>query len=59
MSFLKKLRRDETGGTMIEYALIVALVAGVGLVAFQGLGPRMTAAFTNATNALPSSTPTP
>lgn len=35
---LAKLRRDEKGATVIEYALIAALVAVVAIAGFQLVG---------------------
>ena len=35
---LRKLRRDESGATAIEYGLIVALVAIAAIGGFQALG---------------------
>lgn len=35
---MAKLRRDEKGATVIEYALIAALIAVVAIVGFQTLG---------------------
>ena len=35
---MAKLRRDEKGATVIEYALIAALIAVVTIVGFKTLG---------------------
>jgi pilus assembly protein Flp/PilA len=36
--FLAKAKKDESGQTMAEYGLILAVVAIVALVAYQALG---------------------
>lgn len=38
---LAKLRRDEKGATVIEYALIAALIAVVAIVGFKALGEQV------------------
>ncbi len=35
---LKKLKRDEFGNSMVEYGLVVALVALTTIASVQGLG---------------------
>jgi len=36
-----KMRRDEKGATVIEYALIAALVSIAAIVAFQAVGTKV------------------
>lgn len=40
-ALLAKLRRDEKGATVIEYALIAALIAVVAIVGFRALGTQV------------------
>ncbi len=57
---LAKLRsfiRDEEGVTMVEYALILALVAVVAIVAWQTLGSKINNAVKSANDAIPNSSP--
>jgi pilus assembly protein Flp/PilA len=46
------LKSDE-GATAVEYAIIVALIAVVAVVAVRLLGTRVTAAFNGAAAAIP------
>ena len=38
MTFLRKILRDRTGATAIEYALVAALIAIAAIVGFRSLG---------------------
>ncbi len=51
---LRKIAKDQRGQAMIEYALILALVAVVVIVAVTALGGKITAVFQSITDALPS-----
>jgi len=42
---LKNLVRDEDGATMVEYALMIALVAAVALAAVKLLGTNVSTVF--------------
>lgn len=53
MTFLK----DESGQGMVEYALIIGLVAVVAVVALVALGPRIKNMFNSANNSLASAEP--
>ncbi|TWI63044.1 pilus assembly protein Flp/PilA [Pseudoduganella lurida] len=59
----REFARDEEGITAIEYGLIAAVIAGVIIGAFGGLGNIISGAFTTIgtkiTNALNGGTPTP
>jgi pilus assembly protein Flp/PilA len=55
---MKELLYDEEGATMVEYALMLALIAVVAITAVQLIGTNVTAKFNAAGNAL-GSTPTP
>ncbi|HBI68976.1 MAG TPA: Flp family type IVb pilin [Massilia sp.] len=46
MQFIKNFIKEEDGVTAIEYALIAALIAGVIVVAFTGLGTSIKSLFT-------------
>jgi pilus assembly protein Flp/PilA len=45
---LPKLIRDDSGATMVEYALLVALIAIVVIVAVQQLGTNASTTLQNA-----------
>ncbi len=44
---LNAMIRDEDGATMVEYGLLVALIALVALGAIQTLGGNLSTLFTN------------
>jgi pilus assembly protein Flp/PilA len=46
-TFTKPLRRDDRGATMVEYGLLVALIAVVVVPALVILGPAIVTLFTN------------
>ncbi len=41
MSFLRRLLRDETGATAVEYGLIVTLIAAAIIAAVTALGTNI------------------
>jgi pilus assembly protein Flp/PilA len=45
MDMVKKLYKDEEGATMVEYALMVALIAIACIAAVQTLGSRVNGKF--------------
>ena len=52
---VKKLKKSEKGQGMVEYALIIAFVAAIAIVALnKGLGDAIKGAFTNASNLVSS-----
>ena len=52
---IKKLKASEKGQGMVEYALIIAFVAAIAIVALNnGLGTAIKNAFTGATNMVSS-----
>jgi pilus assembly protein Flp/PilA len=56
---LKKLKnffKDEEGATMVEYALMLALIAVVCITAVQLIGTRANTTFNTSANALPTGT---
>jgi pilus assembly protein Flp/PilA len=51
-TFTKQLRRDDRGATMVEYGLMVALIAVVVIPALIVLGPAIAALFTGIAGSL-------
>ncbi len=52
---VKKLKKSEKGQGMVEYALIIAFVAAIAIVALNnGLGRAVKNAFTGASNMVSS-----
>ena len=49
----KWLYADEEGATMVEYALLLALIAVVSIVIITTLGTKVTKTFTSANTAIP------
>lgn len=49
---MAKLRRDEKGATVIEYALIAALISVAAIVAFSALGNKVSTTMNNITTAM-------
>lgn len=45
LNLLKRLIREESGQSMVEYGLIIALVAVVVIVALMTLGDKLRALF--------------
>jgi pilus assembly protein Flp/PilA len=50
---LRKRAQSERGATAVEYGLLVALIAGVIVVAVAALGVKVNTAFTGVTAKLP------
>jgi pilus assembly protein Flp/PilA len=48
-SRLTRLREDDRGATAVEYGLLVALIAGVIVVAVTALGTKVSGLFTTIT----------
>jgi pilus assembly protein Flp/PilA len=48
--------KDEEGQGMVEYGLIIALVAVVAIVGLTLLGPQIRSLFQNISNQLPTAT---
>ena len=51
-SILTKLRRDEDGAALVEYGLLVGLIAVVAVAAVTTLGTSVTAYFTSINGSL-------
>jgi pilus assembly protein Flp/PilA len=49
---LKTMIRDEEGATMVEYGLLVALIALVAIVGVTLLGTKLSALFTTISNSV-------
>lgn len=52
MEKIWKFFKDESGANMVEYALLLALIALVSIAALQILGPTIAAKFTEANTAI-------
>jgi pilus assembly protein Flp/PilA len=55
-SFIRKLVKDESGATAIEYGLIAALVAVAAIVGMTALGTSLNGIFTNVSSELNAAT---
>jgi len=53
---MKNFFKDESGQGMVEYGLIIALIAIAVIAALKLLGPAVTCIFTNATTELNNAT---
>ena len=49
---LSSVLTNEDGATLVEYGLVVALIAAVAVVAVTALGKQVTAIFTNITKSI-------
>ncbi len=49
-----RFREDESGQNLVEYALVVVLVALAAITAMSGLGTSISGAFSKITNSLNS-----
>lgn len=47
MNALKNLIADESGATMVEYGIMVALIAAVCIVLISTLGTKVSSAFSS------------
>ncbi len=56
IDILKKIRKDESGATAIEYGLIAALVSVAAIGAMTALGGSLNAMFTTVSNLLMGAT---
>jgi len=52
LHLIESMIRDEQGATMVEYGLLVALIALVALGAIQALGGNLSTLFGNVGNSL-------
>lgn len=51
-SLEQRLRREETGATAVEYAMLVGLIAVAVIAVLIILGPQIAGIFTNVSNSL-------
>jgi len=51
---IKRLLKDDEGATLVEYGLLVALIAAVCIGVVTTLGTQIKTAFTNTSNAMPA-----
>jgi len=49
----KRLYADEEGATMVEYALLLALISVVSIAIITSLGTKVTSTYTAADTAMP------
>jgi pilus assembly protein Flp/PilA len=56
MNLLKRLWKEEAGQDLVEYGLLIVLVALVCIGAMQGLAGAISNAFSGATSSLGSAT---
>lgn len=56
-SLLKWFTDEESGQGMVEYGLIIALVACAVVLVVKGLGGQLNTVFTNITNSLKGAQP--
>ncbi|HZT13611.1 MAG TPA: Flp family type IVb pilin [Candidatus Baltobacteraceae bacterium] len=52
MNALKKLIADESGATMVEYGIMVALIAAVCIVLISTLGKNVSSAFSSVNSSI-------
>jgi pilus assembly protein Flp/PilA len=51
---INRLRRDDEGAALVEYGMLVGLIAVICVVAVTTLGTEVSAAFSNIASALSS-----
>jgi len=54
VTWIQRLVRDETAQDLLEYALVVVLIALVVVGALTTTGTQLSTAFTNISNAFPA-----
>ena len=52
LSIFRHLMKNKDGGTAIEYALIVCLIAGAAILAMQSVSTKGSGVLSNAANAM-------
>lgn len=52
MKTLQTLLKDDTGATMVEYGIMVALIAAVCIVLVSTLGKRVSSAFSSVNSSI-------
>lgn len=56
-SLIRRFIRDERAATMVEYALMIALIAIVCIVAVQAIGENASTKFNDAATAIENAAP--
>lgn len=56
MTLVKKFLRDESGATMVEYAILVALISVAAIVIIAAVGGQVNTAFSQVQECLADST---
>lgn len=54
MNLISKLMKDESGQGMVEYGLIIAVVAVVAIVGLGAFGTQLSAFFNGLVNRIPT-----
>jgi len=52
LTTLRSMIRDDAGASMVEYGLLLSLIALVALVAVKGIGTSLSTLFTNVASSL-------
>jgi Flp pilus assembly pilin Flp len=55
-SFLRKLRREEAGANLVEYGILIVLVALVAATGLSALGTNLNTFFNDIANAISGAT---
>ena len=53
-NFLRRLIRNEQGAALVEYGMLVGLIAVICVLAVTNLGTKVSAMFESIVNALPT-----
>jgi pilus assembly protein Flp/PilA len=51
-SVVRRFATDESGATMVEYAIMIALIAAICIAVIKVIGTKSNTAFSNVNNAL-------
>ncbi len=54
-SMFRRFMKEESGATMVEYGVMVAVIAAVSIAVVQGIGNKTNNAFNKVNTALPAS----
>jgi pilus assembly protein Flp/PilA len=52
-STIRRFLKDESGATMVEYGIMVAVIAAVAIAIVQSIGNKTASAFKNVDGAMP------
>lgn len=53
LSTLRAVLRDDEGATMVEYGIMVALIAAVCILVVKAIGTKVSGAFNSVSSSLP------